>query len=157
MKSTRIYKDESELDKDGIDPKTFAEHSNKMSLLTIRKNFEEGIAKETFIRSSIGFIDDEYATDVRVSLILKKQSRLSKIIHRKIGQLLQSGIIQHFEQSQAVKKLAAQEKEEVKSREHAKQLTMEHLRLCFVAILIGLVLSCYVFAIERLVGFLSSL
>jgi hypothetical protein len=140
-----------------IDATDFAEHSNKISWLTRRREAENLMANDNEKRSSIGFID-ENLMEFRNALLLLKQSPVNEIINRKIGQLLQSGIIQHLEKNRfaATKKVAAAAKDEENSQDDAEQLTMEHLGLCFYAILIGLALSCFVFAFERLVEFLSS-
>jgi hypothetical protein len=53
-------------------------------------------------------------------------------------------------------KILKRQKEE-EDREDPKQLTTEHLELCFYAVLIGLALSCVVFLYELLIGFLSSM
>jgi uncharacterized protein YqgQ len=141
-----------------IDATDFAEHSNKISWLTRRRETENVLANANEKRSSIGFID-ENLMEFRYALLLKKRSPMNEIINRKIGQLLQSGIIQHLEKNRfgAIKKIAAAAKDEENSQEDAEQLTMEHLGLCFFAVLIGLALSCFVFAIERLVGRCCSL
>jgi hypothetical protein len=141
-----------------IDEVIFAEHSNKISLLTMRREAENSMANDNEKRSSIGFIDEKLL-EFRFTLLLKKRNPMNEIINRKIGQLLQSGIIQHLEKNRfgAIKKIAASAKDEENAQEEAEQLTMEHLDLCFYAVLIGLALSCFVFAIERLVGRCCSL
>jgi hypothetical protein len=89
---------------------------------------------------------------------MKKHSPLNKILNRKIDQLLQGGIIQYikanefFHSAQIAKKIQEEE-----DREDPKQLTTEHLELCFYAVLIGLALSCVVFLYELLIRYLSSM
>jgi hypothetical protein len=126
-------------------------------LLVLKKEAERYMANVVKKRSSLGLIDEQFA-EVHFALALKKNSRMNEVINRKIGQMLQSGIIQNMEKIQfsSTKKLAALIKDEEASQEDAEQLTIEHLELCFLAIMIGLVLSCFAFAIELLVGFISS-
>jgi hypothetical protein len=50
------------------------------------------------------------------------------------------------------------ENKQIEEEKHEKpeQLTMQHLELCFYVVLIGFALSCFVFAIELLIGCFSS-
>jgi hypothetical protein len=128
---------------------TYMEHSNKMSRFILRQetlNFHSNLNSGT---SSLYFMEENFAI-FHFSLYFLKESPLNKVVNKKIGQLLQAGIIQKSEEErlEAVKR-AAKHKDE----ENAEILTMDHLGLCFIAILICLGFSCIVFAAECLIGY----
>jgi hypothetical protein len=126
------------------------EHSNKISLITLRKELLNRHSVYNDGTSSLHLMEKDITT-FHYSLWFLKGSPLSKVVNKKVGQLLQAGIIQKSENErfEAVKQ-AAKHKDE----ENAELLTMDHLGLCFIAIMICLGLSCIVFAIECLTGYL---
>jgi hypothetical protein len=124
------------------------EHANKISFIVMRKDTQLARALTTDKPTSCHFIEEDLLTD-HFCLYLEKSSPLNKIINRKIDQLLQAGIIQKFEDErfEAIKRVDKSDHEEI-----ARVLTLEHLGLCFIAIMIMLALSCVVFVIECVVG-----
>jgi hypothetical protein len=124
------------------------DHANKISFVVIRKETQLGHALNTDKPTSLNFIEENLITD-HFCLLLVKSSPLNKIINRKIDQLLQAGIIQKFENErfEAIKRLDKSDNDDI-----AQVLTLEHLGLCFIAIMIMLALSCVVFVVECVVG-----
>jgi uncharacterized protein YqgQ len=126
------------------------EHSNKIARLVLRKEALNDLSILNRDTSSLHFLGETIAT-FHFSLYFKKRSPYNKVVNKKIGQLLQAGIIQKSENERfEASKRAAKHKDE----ENAEILTMDHLGLCFIAIMICLGLSCIVFAIECLTGYL---
>jgi hypothetical protein len=129
---------------------TYMEHSNKISRMMLRK---ESVNQQTIFKggtSSMYFLKEDIIT-FYYSFLFKKGSPLNKVVNRKIGQLLQGGIIQKAEEERfEASKRAAKYKDE----DNPEILTMDHLGLCFIAIMICLGLGCIVFAIECLTGYL---
>lgn len=124
------------------------EPENKVSTFTLSKQVKTTIAHFLEGVSSLDFIQENLAT-LHFSVFLKKLSPMNKAINRKIGLLLQSGIIQKLEEYRheavmiAAKKVKKQEKE---------KLTLDQLALCFVAILICWGICFLVFVIECVVN-----
>jgi hypothetical protein len=118
-------------------------------MLTFEKASSIILANLTNKALSQHFTGENLAT-YHYSLYLKRSSPLNRVISRKIGQLLQAGIIKKFEDErfEAIKRASKQHVED-----NAEILTLEHLGLCFFAILICLGLSCIVFVIECFTGF----
>jgi hypothetical protein len=133
---------------EGIEKLIFVEHANKISFVVYRKGTLLWSALMSDKPTSLHFIEEDFLTD-HFCLYLEKSSPLNKIINRKIDQLLQAGIIQKFEDErfEATKRVSKSDNEEI-----AQMLTLEHLGLCFIAIMILLALSCVVFVIECVVG-----
>jgi hypothetical protein len=129
-----------------------------MSMIALRRLPYKKSSNMSGEKPSYGFIKEDLI-DMRFSLILKKNSPLNKAINVKIDQLIESGIMKHVQEAElmASLKIAAKVKKEEKQQKDAEQLTMEHLELCFYAILIGLALSCVVFLVELMIGYCSSL
>jgi hypothetical protein len=139
------------------DISTIVEHSNKISVVTLRKFVDQWISSNSGKKPYFGYIEKNIAT-FHMSLFLKKHSPLNRAINYKIDQMIQSGIMQrlvdaNFEDSA---KIINKQNEEENQKEKPEQLTMEHLELCFCAVLIGLAVSFIVFALELLVGLFSS-
>jgi hypothetical protein len=130
------------------------EHSNKMSLLTLRKWSDDFTSRLSNKKPAYGFIQEPLLT-VHMSMCFKKYSRMNRVFNIKIDQLIQSGIVQRFLDAQFADttKIAKIQKEEEK-KEDPMKLTTQHLELCFYAVLIGLALSCVVFVFEVVIGFL---
>jgi hypothetical protein len=132
----------------GLNLQILVNHEYKISLMTVRKEVLNILASLSDKKSSIHFIEEDLMT-LPISFVLKKSSPMNKIINRKIGQLLQAGIIQKFEKERfgAMDRVGKSDHEEI-----AQVLTMQHLGLCFAAIMIMLALSCVVFVIECIVA-----
>jgi hypothetical protein len=116
--------------------------------MVFRKETKNVLASLSDKKSSLHFIGEDLTT-LSISFVLKKSSPMNKVINRKIDQLLQAGIIQKFEKERfgAMDRVGKSDHEEI-----AEVLTMQHLGLCFAAIMIMLALCCVVFVIECIVG-----
>lgn len=128
-----------------------------MCLLSLRKYVDDEITKLSGKKPFLGYVEKGILT-LQMSMYLRKNSPLNKIFNAKIDQLIESGIVKvlmdaQFEMSD---KYARKQKEEEK-QDDPKELTLEHLELSFYAVLIGLALSCVVFAVEILIGLFSTL
>jgi hypothetical protein len=132
------------------------EHSNKISLIVLRKHFDDFMMNHTDKKQSYGWIEDSLLVSP-LSLLLKKHDPKNRAINNKIDRLIEHGITQRLMSDQYAKtmKMKSNLKEEEKV-EVPEKLTMEHLELCFYAILIGLIISCVVFIVEVLSGIFSS-
>jgi hypothetical protein len=104
-----------------------------------------------------GYIEEDILV-LHFVLYMKKHSPMNRIFKTKIDQMIQGGIVQYLQKDLGDKSITFEKglKEE-ENLEDPTQLTIEHLELCFYAILIGLALSCVVFLYELLIGFLSSM
>jgi hypothetical protein len=133
----------------------FLEPSNKISCMALRKVTDDYVSFASGKKPYYGYIEENIIT-FHMLFVLKKHSRKNRVFNIKIDQLIESGIMQHFLEAQFADsaKVAAKQNEEEK-QENPEQLTMEHLELCFYAVLIGLALSCVVFVFEILIGLLS--
>jgi hypothetical protein len=132
------------------------EHSNKISFFTIRKTYGDVVSRQSGKKPYFGFLEKNFVTS-HISIMLKKHSPLNRAIDIKIDQLIQSGIMQRKiveARFAETTKIAKKQKEEEKQEKDAEKLTIEHLELCFYVVLIGLTLSCVVFAVELLIGYL---
>jgi hypothetical protein len=141
---------------DDTDDEILSEHSNKISKIYLRKYVNDFISSETGKKPVFGWIEKDLLS-VHMSMMLIKHSRMNRIFNIKIDQLIESGIVQHLVTAEFANssKVVEKQKEEEKQKIPEK-LTMEHLELCFYAVLIGLALSCFVFVFELLIGFFSS-
>jgi hypothetical protein len=140
-----------------LDTREFTEHSNNISLMVLRKRFDDSNSRRFNKKKFFGYINEEFLT-LNLVIELKKHSRMNRIFNIKIDQLIQSGIVKRIVEAQfkVLAKVTRRQNEEEKE-EVAERLTMEHLELCFYAFLIGLLLSCIVFFYELVIGLLSSL
>jgi hypothetical protein len=124
------------------------DHENKFSYITNLKESQNELASISDKKSSVYYIEEDLAT-LHYAMSLKKSSPMNKVINRKIDQLLQAGIIQKFEKE----RFGSLDRVEKSDHEEVNQmLTLEHLGICFVAIMMLLALSCVVFVIECAVG-----
>jgi hypothetical protein len=113
-------------------------------VLAVRKETENAVSINTDNRATYYFLDEDLAT-FQTSFFFRKSSPLNEIIKRKIDQLLQSGIIQKFEEERlkALKRSRKEDNEEI-----AEILTTDHLGICFIAITICWAFSFVVFLLE---------
>jgi uncharacterized protein YqgQ len=136
---------------------TLVEHSNKVSALALRKVQDDLISKWSGKKPEYGYIKEDIMT-LHMSMFLRKRSRMNRAINIKIDQLIESGIMQRLEAAYFANSTKVANKQKEDEKQHKpKQLTMEHLEICFYAVLIGLALSCVAFLCELLFGYLSSL
>jgi hypothetical protein len=129
-----------------------ADHSNKISMFVTRKELQNKFSINLNKPTSVHLSDENLVT-FHVSIWFKKGSPLNKVISTKIGQLLQGGIIQKFESERFENVTRAAKQKEEEREETPKKLTMDHLGLCFIAIMICLGLCIVVFVIEYLSQF----
>jgi hypothetical protein len=96
---------------------------------------------------SFYLLDEDTAT-FHFSLLFFRASMYRKIFFKKVDQMISSGLVQRIETR--MNQVAYEEKQKVEAST-PQQLTMEHLGICFLAILICLALSFLVFVAERFV------
>lgn len=133
-----------------------AEYKNKISFLGPRNWIDDAILSHSRKNPFIGYIEEEFMT-LHLSMFLKKHSPMNRVFNRKIDQLFEAGIVKHLLAAQFANStdVTNEEKEKEKQDDVAEQLTMEHLDLCFIAVLIGLALSCIAFLFEVLIGYFT--
>lgn len=133
------------------------QHENKISLAVLRNEFITDLASGFDEPNSLYVLEEDVAT-VHYSISLKKASFLNKAINRQIDLLISSGIVQKFE-SERLKEVAKTKKREKERAAESKSevLTMDHLGICFVAILICLGISFVVFLGEFIVHYFTQL
>jgi hypothetical protein len=100
--------------------------------------------------SSIYFLDS-YAVTYHYGLVFNESNPINRIFNKKIDQLISNGVMQELEKIQSQDGVLVQQSNE----QAPQQLTMEHLGICFVAVLIFLGMSLAVFAIECIVSLLK--
>jgi hypothetical protein len=129
------------------------EHSNKISVLTSRTIDEDEVINESGKKPYYGYVEENIIT-FHKTMYLMKYSRMNRMFNIKIDQLIQSGIVQRLVKAQFSNstRISQKQREEESQEENAEQLIMEHLELCFYAILICLALSCVVFGCEVWIG-----
>jgi hypothetical protein len=138
------------------DLELFAEYKGRMSFLGPRNLIDDGILRLNRKKPFFGYIEEEFMT-LHLSMFLKKHSPMNRVFNKKIDQLIEAGIVNHLLAAQFAisTDVKNEEKEREKQDDAAEQLTMEHLDLCFIAVLIGLALSCIAFLFEVLMGYFS--
>lgn len=112
-----------------------------MTILEFRKHFDMTLTNKTDQPSSLHLLDENSAT-VLVSVAFKRASGLKHVFMRKIDELITGGLLNEIED----KKVNIKKDE----NEEARPLTMDHLGVCFIAIMVCLGLSCVVFVAECL-------
>jgi hypothetical protein len=117
--------------------------------LAVENAFDAG--KDTI--SSLHLLEESFMI-FQISFQLKIGDPTNKAINRKISQLTEAGIFQKWEKDRImeINKLK-RDKLEVLPPPVVGKLTLEHVGLCFFAILICLSLSCVVFALECVTNF----
>jgi hypothetical protein len=126
------------------DNSIFAEHKNKLTMLKLRQKYKFILAIRKIADPSLHLLDTNTAT-LHYSLLFYSVHFLTSRFLKKVDELTLSGIIQKLEKNHNTAEVGMNIEEP-----EAQKLTMEHLGICFVAILICLVLSCVVFAVECL-------
>jgi hypothetical protein len=84
-----------------------------------------------------------------------RRNHINEIFLRKIEQLMTSGVTKKLEDD--TREILKRAKTKADENEGPKQLTFDHLGLCFVAIAICLALSCIVFVLECLTKYFTDL
>jgi hypothetical protein len=93
--------------------------------------------------SSIYFLEN-YAVTYHIGLVFNESSPINGILNKKVDQLISNGVVQELERIESKDGVLVHQNDE----QGPQQLTMEHLGICFVAILIFLGISIAVFVIE---------
>lgn len=129
----------------------FADYQNKLTSLVLRKEKEIKMSRITGKTSSLHLLEENTGT-LQFSLYFWRNCYTNKILIKKVNQLFSTGIIQKLELERTkVNRLLKAENED-----KTQILTMDHLDVCFATIMICLVLSCVVFLIECLCGYMST-
>lgn len=129
------------------DIKNIIEPENKLTMIVFRDRTNHEMFGQFSGLSTIYLLDENTAT-VHFSFYFPRNSVLSRIFMKKIDQLITGGLIQ---KSEADRKVA---RNFVKN-DDPQQLTINHLGVCFLAILISLGLSGVVFLAEFMFWFLT--
>jgi hypothetical protein len=95
---------------------------------------------------SIHLLDEDTAT-LHFSLIFSRFKPLNRIFTGKVDQLISSGIVQKLQKDDSTSIFTRHQSQNEKK---AQKLTMDHIGVCFAAILSCLGLSLVVFLIELL-------
>lgn len=143
---------------DSIDKSEFlVEHENKLTMPVLRNEWINDFAASFDESNSLYFLEENIVT-YHYSIFLHKGSFLNRAINKQIDLLISSGIVQKFESERMkeVAKAARREKEKA-AESKSEVLTMDHLGICFVAILICLGISFVVFLAEIMVHYLTQL
>jgi hypothetical protein len=126
---------------------TFTEFDNKLTSLAFRLYDTNTVTRSINKDSSLYFLDENTAT-FQYSLMFVKSNPLNTIFINLVDQLISNGFVQKIEEIR-------NRVRPPKTYEDNKQqkLTMDHLEICFIAILICLGFSCVVFIIECIFGY----
>jgi hypothetical protein len=133
---------------------TYAEYQNKVTTLVFRKDAKLRM-RLLKTNSQLVFLLDENTATFHYCLKFSRFEPKSRIFIKKVNEQLPSGIIQKLEKDgyniDSVSELTGQVQEG-----EPEKLTIEHLTLCFAAIMICLALCCAVFLIECLTSFVNN-
>jgi spore germination protein GerM len=105
------------------------------------------MSKDTNKDSSLYFLEENLATYPHC-FIFPKFHPFNKVFIKKINQLISSGLVEKLANTE-VFKLEKKQNDEQQPR----PLTMDHVGVCFVAIMICLGLSFVVFTVEYLIKY----
>jgi hypothetical protein len=125
------------------------ELANKVTRPVFRKQANVDMFWFSAHETSFYLVNEDTAT-FHFSLMFFRANMFRKIFFKKVGQMISSGLVQRIETR--MNQAAYEGKQKVK-QSTPQQLTMNHLGICFLAILICLALSFLVFIAERLVSF----
>jgi hypothetical protein len=125
----------------------FGEFSNKVTMPVFRKQANVDRFWYSAPNPSFYLLDEDTAT-FHFSLLFFRANVFRKIFFKKVGQMISSGLVQRIENK--MNQVAYKGKQNVEPST-PQQLTMEHLGICFLAILVCLALSFLVFVAERFV------
>jgi HD superfamily phosphohydrolase len=123
---------------------SFFELENKLTVLEYRKQSVISISHSTTITPSLYFVEKNAVT-LHYSFMFARHSSMNKVFLNKLDQMISSGM------SYEPLKSLALEREDF-GRAPLQRLTMNHLGVCFVAILIFLCISFAVFIAECIAG-----
>jgi hypothetical protein len=133
------------------DETIFAQHENKLTTLYYRNRYNARKAQPGNEGLSIHLLDEDTVT-LQFSLMTFRYNPLNKNFLEKIDQLITGGIVEHgLESDNSIghSKTRLNSKTKVEDKK-PEPLKMDHLGVCFAAILICLGLSCVVFFMEFL-------
>jgi hypothetical protein len=130
------------------DMRVFADFENKMTFAMLREDAKFYFSLNTNRAPSIHFVDENSAT-LHYSLTFPRYDPYKKIFFKKLDQLIEAGWIQWIQELQKYVFSRNVKKDEDQG---PTQLTLDHLGVCFIAIMACLALACLVFILERFAG-----
>jgi hypothetical protein len=95
------------------------------------------------------YLLDENSATLHYSLAFNRSNPYNRIFNKKIDQLISGGLVLKFEQ---IRTSYHRRQPKQEDSQEPQILTVQHLEICFIAIMICLGLSCLVFMIEFVVG-----
>jgi hypothetical protein len=133
-----------EVEEISADFSVFAEYENKVTMITLRKFMQIALLQSANKVSSVYFINENTAT-MHFSLMFPKLNPLNKIFISTIDRLIESGHVLQFERNWNFV-----DGSRLLNEQQPQVLTMDHIGVCFVAIMVFLGLSCVVFVLEHI-------
>jgi hypothetical protein len=127
--------------------RAFLEHDNKLTMM--KNRIDAKIVKETstVTKAPLSMLDENLAT-LHYSLMFDSSDALQMSLPKKLDEMISTGWIQKINENRSI---AGAQKIEDELQE-ARPLTLDHLGVCFIAILICLGFSLAVFLIEKIIG-----
>jgi hypothetical protein len=129
-----------------FDKRTIADFENKFTMMVFRQDAKLQYSQLSNKATSIYYLEENLLT-VHFSLLIDRWNPLKRIIHQKIDQLIETGWIQKIKENRMYDAARNVKNEE---EQGPMVLTMDHLEICFVAVLVCLAFCCFVFIIERI-------
>jgi hypothetical protein len=127
----------------------FAEPENKLTFTTFRNGGKTWMLQKTNAASSLHLLEENTAT--LHSCLLFPYNLPSKTFIKKIDQMITSGLVARI----LKKEYAVYRDTKHDDTQEAQPLNMDHLGICFIAIMICLGICCAVFMIECLARYLA--
>lgn len=128
----------------------FVDYQNKATRLAPRKT---GGALNNRKKGTSFHLLEENAMTVQFSQMFFRAHPLSKTFVKHTNQLIASGLVTALEDFRSFIERISRKEE---NHQNPRSLTMSHLGVCFIAILICLAVSCFVFFIECFGNYLTS-
>jgi predicted nucleotidyltransferase len=129
--------------KSAPDFESLSEYDTKVTTLTFHQQFRQFLPQEKSSTSTIDLLAEDTLTS-HFCLIFRRENPLNNIFLRKIDQIITGGLSGRLKQGDYIKKHFSNQADE----HNPHPLTMNHLGVCFAAILICLGLSFVVFLLE---------
>jgi spore germination protein GerM len=103
------------------------------------------MAQNSSKESSLHLLDENFVT-FHICLVLPRGEHLNPTFMKQIDRLTTSGLVQKFEKEKNLVNTRATHGDD----EDPRPLTMDHLGVCFIAVMIFLCLSLVIFTVECL-------